>query len=80
MKLAFATSSNNKIIFCIKPSSSDVSKVSTAATAPADEEMKDEGMQGSSSGNKKVKCDKVRRVPRKALKNLINNELEKQSE
>lgn len=81
MELAFAiaTSSNNKLIFCIKPSSSDVSQVSTAATAPADEEMKDEGMQGSSKGHKKGKRDKAKGIPRKALKNLINNELEKQS-
>ena len=56
-----------------------MSKVSTAATAPADEEMKDEGMQGSSKGHKKGKRDKVKGIPRKALKNLINNELEKQS-
>ena len=62
MAYATATSSNNKIMFCIKPSSSDVSQVSTAATAPADEEMKDEGMLGSSKGDK-------------ALKKLINNEL-----
>ena len=64
MELAFgiATSSNNKIMFCIKPSSSDVSQVSTAAIAHADEEMKNEGMLGSSKGDK-------------ALKKLINNEL-----
>ena len=43
------------------------------------EEMKDEGMQGSSKGHKKGKRDKVKGIPRKALKNLINNELEKQS-
>ena len=82
MELAFATatSSNNKIMFCIKPSSSDVSQVSTAATAPVDEEMKDEeGLQGSSNRHKKEKRDKVKAIPRKAIKNLINNELEKQS-
>ena len=88
LAFAIATSCSNKLIFSIKPASSSLgftqSMVSTsAATATqatgADEEMKDEGQQAT--GHKKGRGgDKVKGIPRKALKNLINNELEKQSQ
>jgi hypothetical protein len=55
LAFAIATSTTNKLIFCIKPASSSVSQVSTAATVPADEEMKDEGRQESAKGHKKGK-------------------------
>ena len=44
--------------------------------------MKDDGCQASSNSQKKgsKKEKKVKGIPRKALKNLINNELEKQSQ
>jgi len=40
--------------------------------------MKEEGQQTAATGQRKNKKDKG--IPRKALKNLINNELEKQSQ
>lgn len=82
LAFAIATSSTSKLIFTIKPSNIAQSQVSTAATVPADdEEMKDDGCQASFNSQKKgSKKDKVKGIPRKALKNLINNELEKQSQ
>lgn len=48
----------------------------TEAVVNDDEEMK-EDCESASKGQKKGKKDKVKGIPRKALKNLINNELEK---
>ena len=76
LAFAIATSSTMKLIFSIKPAGVSASQVSTSATVPADEEMKEESQQ---IGHKKGRKDHVKGIPRKALKNLINNELEKQS-
>ena len=89
LAFAIATSTTSKLIFSIKPASPPASslgfaqsQVSTSATVQAtvaDEEMRDEGQQAT--GHKKGRGgDKVKGIPRKALKNLINNELEKQSQ
>ena len=43
-----------------------------------DEEMKDEAQ--PATGHSKGKKEKIKGIPRKALKNLINNELEKQAQ
>lgn len=80
LAFAIATSNTSKLMFTIKPESSTASQVSTSATVATDEEMKDEGQQTASTGQKKGKKEKVKGIPRKALKNLINNELEKQSQ
>lgn len=73
LAFAIATSSTMKLIFTIKPDKVRQSQVSTAASVAVDEEMKDEGQQAATSGHKK--CKKEKGIPRKALKNLINNEL-----
>lgn len=71
LKLAFAIamSSTKKLTFSIKP----------VASSDGDEEMKQEE-QESATGKRKCKKEKVKGIPRKALKNLINNELEKQAQ
>ena len=88
LAFAIATSTTSKLIFSIKPASpasslgfaqSQVSTSATVQATVADEEMRDEGQQAT--GHKKGRGgDKVKGIPRKALKNLINNELEKQSQ
>lgn len=77
LKLAFALamSDSKKITFSVKPVNSPVSKEIHSAE---DEEMKQEEAEPA-TGRKKCKKDKVKGIPRKALKNLINNELEKQA-
>ena len=75
LAFAIALSNSSKLTFSIKPTQVASSEVSAfAAAANADEEMKEE----SATGHKK-KEKKEKGLPRKALKNLINNELNKQA-
>ena len=72
---AIALSNTSKLTFSIKPPQVANAEVSSfAAAANADEEMKEEPATGHKKKEKKEKG-----LPRKALKNLINNELNKQA-
>lgn len=84
VQLAFtlARSSNGKVIFNIKSSAAapEISAFASTATTMnnvADEEMK-EPVAAGAKGHKKPKKEKG--IPRKAIKNLINNELQKQAQ
>ena len=80
LELAFAIglSTSNKLIFSIKPSNLEQSsQASTEATVPVEEESKEEVKEAVKQKGKK---GKAKGLPRKALKNLINNELDKQSQ
>merc|ERR1712061_792286 len=83
VQLAFtlARSSNGKVIFAIKSSAAasapEISAFATTATTmDVDEEMKLPAT--GAKGVKKPKKEKG--IPRKAIKNLINNELNKQAQ
>ena len=71
LAFAIAQSGNMKLTFSIKHPD--------CASAPhvekSDEEMKEE----PAKGHKKAKKEKAKGIPRKALKNLINDELNKQA-
>jgi hypothetical protein len=82
VQLAFtlARSSNGKVIFSIKSSAAasapEISAFATTATTmDVDEEMK-----LPAAGVKGKKPKKEKGIPRKAIKNLINNELNKQAQ
>jgi hypothetical protein len=82
VQLAFtlARSSNGKVIFTIKASAAapEISAFASTATTMnnMDEEMKEPAV--VAKGHKKPKKEKG--IPRKAIKNLINNELNKQAQ
>ena len=90
VQLAFtlARSSNGKVLFTIKSSDAasapEISAFANTATTTAttintmevDEEMKEPA--AAAKGHKKPKKEKG--IPRKAIKNLINNELNKQAQ
>lgn len=78
LKLAFAIamSDTKKLTLAIKPVDQVASVPKESTVSDNDEEMKQE----PATGQKKCKKDKVKGIPRKALKNLINNELEKQAQ
>ena len=87
LAVAIAMSDKGKLTFTIKPSvqapvpapiSAPVSSMASAACGNDDDSMQDEStLAGPKKGNKKNAAGKG--IPRKALKNLINNELEKQA-
>lgn len=72
LAFAIAMSDGKKISFSIKPTSAPVA--SSVEPKMEDEEMKEEQPDKSHK-----KGGKGKGMPRKALKNLINNELEKQA-
>lgn len=81
LALAIAVSKDNRITFTIKPEAAQVApaevpEVSAFAGATEDEEMVEEP---TSRKGKKAGKGRAKGMPRKALKNLINAELEKQA-
>ena len=88
VQLAFtlARSSNGKVIFTIKStkavaSAPEISAFATTATTATTMEV-DEEVQpaAAATGHKNKKPKKEKGIPRKAIKNLINNELNKQAQ
>ena len=85
VELAFtlARSSNGKVIFSIKSSAAasapEISAFATTATTATTMEV-DEEVQPAAAAKGHKKPKKEKGIPRKAIKNLINNELNKQAE
>ena len=85
VQLAFtlARSSNGKVIFTIKSTKAVASApeisafATTATTMEVDEEVQPAA---AALGHKNKKPKKEKGIPRKAIKNLINNELNKQAQ